>query len=83
MPILKAKALILCHYTEEETQGRRWPVRKKWGARPNLLTEGRGHLARVWSISNSLKEGVVTSKAILEEFIEGTVRRGSNRILHQ
>ena len=46
------------------------------GVRPNLPTEGRGLLSRVWSLSSSLKEGVVTSKAILKEWIEGAVRSG-------
>ena len=36
-------------------------------ARTNLPTEGRGHLSSVWSLSNSLKEGMATNKAFFKE----------------
>ena len=48
------------------------------GCKEKFAEKWRGLLPGVWSLSNSLKKGVVTNKAILKESIEAAVRSGRN-----
>ena len=48
------------------------------GCKDKFAEKWRGLLPGVWSLSNSLKKGVVTNKAILKESIGAAVRSGRN-----